>query len=461
MDQKSFTQSPSIKTTLKLALVFVLVLILMIPQVMILDLVRERQNLNTSVKNEVAESWGKDQTISGPALVIPYKTLIKDENGKKLSSQNNNFILLPEKMSVIGDLTTQSKSRSLYDVLLYNTLLSVEGEFTLPDVNALGLHDVEWFFNDAFVITGISDMKGINSKIELLWNGAKSNFRPGMNGISFRNDLPDIVDDVNYEFVEGRNVKSLNGGLQASVKIDPSNGKYTFKYNLNINGSQALHFLPLAKENTVTLESSFPDPNFTGAFLPIHSTNSEGFKATWQVYEYNRSIPPYYTTSEIIEAGQSSFGLKIDYIIDHYSKSNRSVKYMFLIVALTFLVVFLTEIVRKKPIHIFQYILIGLALAIFFVLLLSVSEFIGFDKSFLMASLATILLIYLYSIGMFNHKKSSLLLLALLVLLFGYIYTIIQLEKTALLIGSIGLFVIIAATMYATRKIDWYEGQKE
>lgn len=457
MQKQSFLQSSSVKTTMKLGLIFILILLLLIPQAMIMDLVGERQNLSQSVKNEVAESWGKDQTLTGPVLVIPYLRIEKDDNGKRISSQNQTFMLLPETLEIQGDLTTQEKTRSMYDVLLYNTKLTFSGKFIIPDLNNLGLHDVEWYLEDAFVVTGISDMKGISNHVNMEWNGDTVPLRPGTNGISFRNDMTQLPEMSRYEYPEGQNIKSLSGGLQSQVALISDVNTYLFNFNIDLNGSQNLMFLPLGKENNVFIKSSFSDPSFQGAFLPTHTTNNKGFEANWSVFEYNRSIPPYYTSAQVIDASNSAFGIKIDFIIDHYTKSSRTAKYMFLIIALTFLVVFLTEMMRKSAIHIFQYTLIGLAIAIFFILLLSMSEFIGFDKAYIIASIATTGLVYLYSLGLFNHKKSSHLLLMLLVLLFGYVYTIIQLEKTALLVGSIGLFIIVAATMYATRRIQWFE----
>jgi len=147
----------------------------------------------------------------------------------------------------------------------------------------------------------------------------------------------------------------------------------------------------------------------------------------------------------------------IKHMVDHYTKAERTGKYMILFIGLTFLVVLLTETVLKIKIHIFQYLLIGIALAVFFTLLLSVSEFLGFDKAYFIAAAATTTQIFLYSLGMFNNRKSSLLLLLLLVCLFGYIFQLIRLENMALLVGSIGLFVIVGITMFVTRKIKWLE----
>jgi inner membrane protein len=155
--------------------------------------------------------------------------------------------------------------------------------------------------------------------------------------------------------------------------------------------------------------------------------------------------------------GSALLGVKIQPIQDQYTTINRTAKYMMLIIMLTFLVVFLTEVIQKIKVHVFQYALIGLALVIFFSLLLSFSEVIGYKLAYMVAVTATIGLIFLYSLTIYQDSKSARVLLILLCLIFSFVYTIIQMEESSLLVGSLGLFVILAATMYATRRINWYE----
>jgi len=425
---------------------------------MILDLVQERQRLSESVTNDVAKGWGSKQIHTGPALVIPYYHYIQGEDKTKPPVKTKTqLIVFPETLSVDGKIDTESKYRSLYKVLLYKSALNIKGNIKIPDAALTNIKTEDLLWDEASLIMGVSDPKGINGEISLNWNGKPANLNPGMNDISF------IVDQTNEnlkeEFVTNYDYDAprINTGLQAKILLDAATETYDFSYNLDLRGSKALLFAPLAKSTKVHLNSAFPDPVFYGGFLPDHTTDDSGFDANWNIFEYNKSIPAFIKDNTSISLGDNLFGVEIRVLIDNYAKTYRAGKYMILFVILTFLVVFLTEIVERIHIHIFQYTLIGLALAIFFTLLLSISEFWGFDLAYSGAAAATIGLIFLYSLGMFRNRKSSGLLLGLMVALFAYIYIIIQLEKTALLAGSIGLFVIIALTMYVTRKIKWFE----
>jgi inner membrane protein len=427
-----------------------------------LDLVQERQQLSESVINEVSKGWGSKQIHTGPALVIPYYQMIQGEDKSKPPVKSKTqIVIFPEQLSVDGNLNTEEKYRSLYKVLLYNTSLTVKGSFKLPESTLTNINADDILWNEASVIMGISDLKGINAEISLLWNSKSTPLTPGMSDISFSSQ-PIFQEENDYALPRNDyQTYNVTTGLQGKIAVDATKQNYDFSYTLKLRGSKALLFAPLAKSNKVHIQSKFPDPVYYGGFLPDHTTNTQGFDATWNILEYNKSTPAFVKQNTHISLGDNIFGVEIKVLVDNYAKTHRAGKYMILFVILTFLVVFLTEIVQRIHIHIFQYTLIGLALAIFFTLLLSVSEFWGFDLAYAGAAAATISLIFLYSLGMFKHRKSSLLLLGLMVALFGYIYTIIQLEKTALLAGSIGLFVIIAMTMYVTRKIKWFEDGEE
>ncbi|MEZ4911544.1 MAG: cell envelope integrity protein CreD [Saprospiraceae bacterium] len=456
MDTKSLLQNQSTRMTIKLILIFILTFFLLIPQVLILDLINDRQDINQQVTKEVASDWAGEQLVTGPVLVIPY--YFKDENGKLNFNVKDNLIIFPDNLDINGDLNTHTKYRSLYKVLLYGTQLKISGKFTLPDLSEINLTPEMLDYNEAFIGTGISDMKGIKSKIDTKWNGQNIKVSPGLNNIIFKYAYNTSSEDY-YTYSQDHAQNSVRTGFSSKVVIDPTKTEYTFTYDIDLNGSQSLLFSPIAKNTKVEVKSLFPDPSFTGDFLPEHVTNGQGFDAKWTILEYNKNLPPYQKANNTIDVGTNIFGVKIAEAIDNYSKAYRAGKYMILFVILTFLVVFLTETVQKVNIHVFQYGLVGLALAIFFTLLLSISEFWGYDFAYIVSAAATIGLIFLYSLGMFHHRKSSILLASLLIALFAYIYIIIQLEKTALLVGSVGLFVILAATMYITRKIKWFEDE--
>lgn len=457
---KSFFQRNSIQATFKLLLIGILVLILLIPRAMILDLVRERKNLNESVKNEVALGWGGKQIVSGPFLVIPYRAKYLSEDKKTMKETKKNLILFPDKINTIGDVTTVSKHRSIYPVLLYKSDLNMSGQFTIPDENKTKIAKSDLLFGEASIILGLADIKGIQDNIDFDWNNVKLDFSPGSGAVKINAQFPANYGSYMYNgnYMQQPLEQPIDlKGLQAFPKMDGISSNYSFNIKLNFRGFEGLMFAPIAKTTFVNIKSKFTDPNFTGNFLPDQKTGKDGFDAKWKVLEYNKSLPDFQKGDDQITIGDNLFGVKIQYPVDNYDKTSRAGKYMILFIALTFLIVFLTEIVQKLRIHIFQYLLIGLALAIFFTLLLSISEFLGFDISYLISSISIIAMLFLYSLEMFHNRKSSYLLLGLLVSMFLYIYVIIQLEKTALLFGSIGLFIVLALTMYVSRKIKWYE----
>lgn len=457
----SFFEKQGTKITFKLVLIFFLTLMLLIPKFMVLDLIQERQHLSEAVSQEVAKGWGNKQVHTGPALVIPYYNYVQGEDKTKPAIRTKTkLIVFPEQVSIEGKLETEAKYRSLYEVLLYTSELEIKGSFLLPDEALTQIKSEDLLLEEATLMMGLSDPKGIKEKISFTWDGKATTLNPGTNDIRFL--AQESIASTPYALAPTADqvTSEIHHGLQTKVNLDQTKKSYAFVYHLHLKGSKALLFAPLAKSTNVHIHSTFPDPVFYGGFLPEHTTNESGFDANWHVLEYNKSIPALIKDSQIIELGDNLFGVEVRVLIDNYAKTYRAGKYMILFVILTFLVVFLTEIVEGIHIHIFQYTLIGLALAIFFTLLLSISEFWGFDPAYLGAAVATIALIFLYSLAMFQNKRSSVILLSMLVVLFAYIYIIIQLEKTALLVGSMGLFIIIALTMYVTRKIRWYESDK-
>ncbi|MFZ1704499.1 MAG: cell envelope integrity protein CreD [Saprospiraceae bacterium] len=457
---KTFFQSNSTQITLKLVLILILVLLSLIPKLMIIDLVDERKQSGENVKSEVYEGWGKSQLTTGPVLVIPYNDFIKNENENETSTKvKKNLIIYPEKLSTEGQVSTTTKMKNIYSVLLYKSALQIQGQFVIPPSNQLNIPEVNILYNEAYIAIGITDLKGIEDQVNFVWNQKPVSLNPGLVDVHF------VYDPLSYDGTiqpkSSPNQNSFKTGLSGLIPLSIDDNTYTFSYNLSLKGSQHLLFAPIGKTTTVHLTSDFPDPKYCGGFLPEHQTNEKGFDAYWKVLEYNKILPSFQKTSNVIDVGNNSFGISFDHLVDHYTIIHRASKYMFLFIVLTFLVVFLTEIVLNQKIHIFQYVLTGLALAIFFILLLSLSEYVGFDVAYIIAAIATISLLFLYSLTMFVQRKSSFLLFSLLVGLFSYVYFIIQLERMALLVGSIGLFFILAATMYATRKVNWYGVNKE
>ena len=238
-------------------------------------------------------------------------------------------------------------------------------------------------------------------------------------------------------------------------------GPISFSLNLDLKGSQELHFLHLGKTTDVELKGNWPDPSFDGRFLPDNRVvNHNGFYAKWRMLYYNRPFPQQWVhdlglISNSKKTDDAIFGVKLMLPIDQYQQTTRTSKYAILIILLTFVSLFFTEMIGKQKVHAFNYILIGAAMVIYYTLLLSFSEQIGYNWAYLVASSATVMLIAVFLASVLKNRKAAIIFAFILGLFYAFIYVIIQLEDLALLIGSIALFVIIAALMYSSRKINW------
>jgi inner membrane protein len=233
-----------------------------------------------------------------------------------------------------------------------------------------------------------------------------------------------------------------------------------FSLDIKLKGSELLYFTPVGRTTEVNMTSSWKDPAFDGQYLPDTSDISgKGFSAWWKVMQVSRNYPQCWADGTY-DLASSSFGVRLIQPTDNYAKSERSVKYAILFIALTFTVFFFLEILQRKQVHPLQYILVGFALCIFYTLLLSISEYTGFNAAYIIAGSATVALIGLYVWSIFKKGRIALGFTLALGGLYAYIFILIQLQDYALLFGSIGLFIIIAILMFYSRKIDWYNSGK-
>ena len=286
---------------------------------------------------------------------------------------------------------------------------------------------------------GISDLRGIKQRLTINLNGNSIEFNPG---------------------VENNDVHE--SGVSIRLPIADSLNKPDFKFDMSfkLNGSKEMYFMPLGKETTVNIKSDWTNPSFDGAFLPdTHHISDKGFDAEWKIFHLNRNYGQKFRGAPT-GLQESSFGVKLLIPVDNYQKTYRSAKYAILLITLSFTLFFFIEVLNRKRIHPFQYILVGVALCLFYTLLLSVSEYISFNLSYLLSAAAIILLISLYAKTIFNNLRLALLFSLVLIILYVFVFSIIQLQDYALLLGSIGLFIVLALVMYLSRKINWYGSEK-
>ncbi|WP_297093166.1 cell envelope integrity protein CreD [uncultured Draconibacterium sp.] len=424
----------------KLLVIGMLILILLIPKVMILDLIGERQLNSVQVVNEVMSKWSNEQLISGPVLFVPFKKKIYNEEEGTYNEVTRYATFLPKELSVNGKLLPKQLKRSIYNVDVYEAELSITGNFKDIDLGKLNIESSDIIWDDAQLQLSISDLRGINKGLELSWNDKSHTFSPGK-------------------------VSSPIGHSGVSIPLkelsaNDLNGAFSIK--LQLKGSQNLMFTPLGEQTTVHLESTWNDPGFTGNYLPANrNVNDKGFQADWSVLHFNRNYPQQWistiNTINQNDIENSKFGVEMVSLADHYQKNIRSAKYAILIIIITFVVFFMFEVLSKQRIHPFQYIMVGSAISIFYLLLLSISEHLGFNLAYLVAALAVIILVFFYTRSFMPKLKNQLGTSLGLAGCYLFIFILLQLESFALLTGSIGLFVLLAALMYSTRKVNWYK----
>jgi inner membrane protein len=428
-----------------------LILILLIPLAMISSVLHERLARRNEAVEEITASWGKTQQLIGPVLGIPYQYRIPTfadmpgPDGRVIRHQTEQTAtatayFLPETLNVSGDVQTQKLHRGIYEAAVFRARLDMSGRFLAPDFASLKIAAADVLWNEAFVTIAVTDLRGTREGLVLDWAGNKRPLQPGSQ------------------------VPGFTTGVTANVGSDqPMSGSVDFTITLDVNGSGGIYVAPFGVQNHVTLKSNWPDPAFRGAFLPADSSvRGDGFDAKWQVSYYGRDYPQQWTTRAGNErfttaaVNASLFGAEFLSILDAYRYVERSIKYGVLFLVLVFTTFFLFEITAHQKVHPFQYLMVGAALCLFYLAVLSISEFLGFGVAYLMAALAATALITWYCAHFLGGGARTLMVGAGLAGVYTFLYITLRQQDYALLLGSIALFVVLALVMFVTRKIDWY-----
>lgn len=423
--------------TIKVIIIGGLIILLMIPMFMIEDLISERGRTQEEAINEVSEKWSLAQTITGPYLNIQYPVTTENNGEKKVSIKA--LFLFPDELLVNGQLKTEILKRSIYEVNVYQSELTLKGLFSPEELIKSRVDMEQLQFDRAAICLNLTDMRGISEQISITLGDSVYVFEPGM---------------------DNRGIGAT--GVRAITDLSDlkKNKKLPYEIKIKLKGSQSINFIPLGKTTRVDLKANWNTPSFIGNYLPNNREITEKeFSAQWQVLNLNRNYSQVlvnYNNTNIKDIENSSFGVNFKIPVEQYQQSMRSAKYAILIILLTFGVIFFTEIMNKTRIHALQYLLVGLALCLFYSLLLSFSEHIGFNPAYLLSAALTIILVGGYMLGITKKKKPSLIMSGLLSVLYLYIFVLIQLETFALLAGSLGLFIILAMVMYFSKKIDWF-----
>jgi len=472
MEQSSLFEKVTNSTILKLFVIFFLSLILLIPLSLISDLIEERKNREQEVSAGIALNWGKDQVVSSPVLAIPYRETIPLSSEKtqksNLSEETKWIFVLPKTSNIATDITPQHLSRGIYNSVVYNSNMTLEGSFDKLSLEKLEISNENIDWKGSKLIFGIQDFKGLGKRPSLNWDGNELTFDPDFN-----------------------NLKLFNQNLVCAVPLDPQKADNRFKIKLNLKGSKSLSFLPLGDQTNIQARGNWANPSFTGAFLPSkRNTETSNFSASWEIPSFSRKLPQQWAgdartiylfdtnlenasdgseqktaqtaapnTTSVNSLLDNTDMITINFLpdINNYQKTTRVAKYGILVIILTFTSLLFTEVIKKKRIHIIQYILIGAAMVLFYTLLLALSEHIGFNLAYLTASVATVMLIGSFIKSITKDQKSALLLSSILGLFYLFIYILMQLRDYSLVAGTIGIFIILAILMRVSTKINWYQ----
>lgn len=438
-------------TIVKLLGVGGLILVMLIPLLMIQGVLSDRLARRNQAVEDITASWGKDQNIIGPVLGIPYlyrfrtvkETTMPDGRIDKREVEETataTAYFLPENLEVRADAQTQKLHRGIYEAAVFRAQVKLNGRFTAPDFGPLkiDLKDVQW--RDAFVTLAVSDLRGTQEGLVLDWGGTKRPLMPGSQ------------------------VPGYTTGATALLASDaPIAAPVDFAIALDINGSGGIFVAPFGVQNQAAMKSNWRDPGFRGAFLPTtRNVTADGFTANWKVSYYGRDYPQSWTsrsgnerfTTESVT--HSLFGTQFLSILDAYRYVERAIKYGVLFLVLVFTTFFLFEVTARQRIHPFQYLMVGAALCLFYLLLLSISEFIGFTPAYAIAAVASTILITWYCAHFLGGGARTLMIGAGLAGVYTFLYITLRQQDYALLMGAIALFVLLAVVMWVTRRIDWY-----
>jgi inner membrane protein len=411
-----------------------LVLILQIPVAMIRDLIGERQATRSEAFASVTGTAGGRQTLLGPVLAVPTLETVTDAEGKRQVRRQMRY-MLPEQLTIESRPQIEIRRRGIFDVPLFVAGVKLEGRFELGEEVALAAargRTLQW--EQAQLCIGVSDPRAIREAAPLQLGGAALPLAPGANACQF-----------------------LPAGIHARLSHKPEN-TVPFAISLVLGGSERLAFVPVGSQTIAQVRSDFPTPSFDGAFLPRErQVDAGGFVASWRVLHLGRNFPAAFDDGEVdrqrLEA--SAFGASFLQPGDAYRSTDRAVKYQLLFLGLTGLLFFLFELLARCRVHPVQYLLVGLALCLFFLLLLSLAEQLGFGPAYTAAALAVTALVTLYGWSVLGRRR-GLALGGMLAALYGLLYVLLQIQDYALLVGSIALFMVLAAVMRLTRRVDWY-----
>ena len=440
----------------RFAMMVLLTLLMGIPLLMILAVIEDRASYQRRAVNEVSNQWGGPVRLAGPVLVIPVEkeviTTVRDENGVSRRERSivraDPIVLLPDTLDIRSDATSEIRRRGIFEVPVYTTELGILARFDTKRAAETMLPGETILWDRATLSVMMPGTRSFSGKAVLTVDGRALELEPGATVVAPGPDrAPEQTRSIDLE----PGTPLGQSGIQA--RIGDPRGRGEFRLSMGLNGARELMFAPVGRQTEISMKSDWPHPSFQGAFLPkTREVGEAGFTAAWSIPHLARDMAQvsrgnWYTNAD--------FGVTFYNPVDFYQKVGRAAKYGILFIALTFLTVFLIERFATRPVHPAQFVLIGLAQCVFFLLLLSLSEQIGFAPAYAAATAATIGLIGVYGHSGLGLGRRSFVLTGALVVLYAVFYLILRSADYALLAGSILAFIAVALAMLLTQGEDW------
>lgn len=426
----------------KLLVVCALAFLMIIPMVFVWAVVLDRTQRAAEVVKQITKHAGGRQTFLGPTLAIPYQ-VPAERPGENMRS--GVYLIFPEQADAFVQTTTTERHRSLFKVPVFTADAKLDANFDLSKATTAAPANSVLDWNRAEMVVGVSDARGAISDATMTVGGNTMTLTPA-----------NVAQTISFDAGGNRYLQLTLFGASA-VGIAQQGAKFKVESVLRFSGAQRVAVLAYGKTTHLTMQGAWPNPSFDGGFLPVsRNISNQGFHAEWSVPFIARGVPSQGTINSVGGLNATALGVSFVELADPYQSVNRSLKYSPLFLGLVFLSYFIFETTAGKRVHPAQYVLVGIAQMIFYLLLLSLAERIGFGLGFLIGGAATVALLSSNAAWIFVSRLQGVRALVVFSLLYTLIYLLLRLEDNALLVGAIASFLAVAAAMYFTRSIDWY-----
>lgn len=432
---------------LKALVIIVLAALLLIPLYMVRGVIFERSLRSEDVAREIAGKWADNQVVQGPFLVIPGERV--DPASEKGEMQYRKTVLLPDAFSAQTEVMTETRSRGIFETVVYTTAVRLSGDFTAAALDRAGFEDDGWHMrlDQAVLALGISDLRGLQGNLAAQW---------GIQPLTAESGMPNAA-------------RLPSSGIHWPTAADSirEEGAASFEMTFTLRGSQRLAIVPVGKSSLIDMNGNWQSPSFDGRTLPAEREVTEaGFSAHWDIFHLSRPLPQSWvsggrSTDRLTDDHWDSLTVGASFLqpVDFYLLSERSTKYGLLVVALLFLTYFLFEVLAGVTLHPLQYLMVGASLVLFFLSLVAFAEVVGFAAAYALSGTLVVAMVSLYTGAILRHRRWAWLLCFVITTLYALIYLILNLEEAALLAGTLVLFAALGLTMFVTRKVDWFNAR--